>query len=92
MNYIIKAVVAACIIQVVAMLTMSAYVYDRSSHEARFFAAIAENNARLSATALVLEHRTEVQQQFSQEREQMKEYVDRTVNRKLSQSKHTGDK
>lgn len=88
MNSTIRAVVAACVMQMVASLSMSAYIYDRSNHEAKFFAAMAENNAKLAAASLVLVHRNDVQLQFALEREQMKAYVDRAVERKVSQAVH----
>lgn len=91
MKSVIYAVVIACTLEIVATLGMSAYIYERTNHEARFFAAVAENNARMAAAELVLKHRNDVQQQFSDEREQMKLYVDRTVENKIHQS-HTGGK
>lgn len=95
MNSVIKAVVIACCLQMIATLGMSAYIYNLSSHEAKFFSDMAENNAKLAAAELVLVHRNDVQRQFSEEREHMKLYVDQTVDRKVSQAIHiqpTGDK
>jgi hypothetical protein len=92
MNTVIKAVVVACTLEILATVGLFAYVYERSNHEARFFAAVAESNARMAAAELVQHHRSEVQQQFSEERDAMKLYVDRTVERKIIQSQYTGDK
>ncbi|ANJ57434.1 hypothetical protein PMA3_20635 [Pseudomonas silesiensis] len=81
MNSVIQAVVIACTLEILATVGLFAYIYERSNHEARFFAAVAESNARMAAAELVLHHRNEVQQQFADERESMKSYVDRTVER-----------
>jgi len=83
---IVKAVVIACTLEIVATLGMSVYIYDRSNHEAKFFAAVAENNARLAAAELVLSHRNDVLVQFALERQSMESYVDRTVERKITQA------
>lgn len=81
MKSVIQAVVIACTLEILATVGLFAYIYERSNHEARFFAAVAENNARMAAAELVLHHRNEVQQQFADERESMKSYVDRTFER-----------
>ena len=88
MNSVIKAVVIACTLEILATVGLFAYVYERSNHEARFFAAVAESNARMAAAELVLYHRNDVQQQFADEREQMKLYVDKTVEREVSEAVH----
>lgn len=46
-------------------------------------ASTVENNARLAAAELVLKHRNDVVQQFSYEREAMKEYVAKAIDRKI---------
>jgi hypothetical protein len=92
MRTIIKVVMFACLLQIIAVLSLSIYIYDRNSHEAKYLAAVAENNARLAAAELVLEHRTDVQVQFSLERQSMKEYVDQKVKRALIQLNRTGGK
>lgn len=92
MNSVIKAVAIACTLEILATVGLFAYVYERSNHEARFFAAVAESNARMAAAELVLHHRNDVQQQFADERESMKMYVDRAIERKIYQSKPIGDK
>jgi len=47
-------------------------------------ASAVENNARLAAADLVLQHRNDVVRQFADEREAMKEYVGKAVDRRAS--------
>jgi len=77
MNSIIQAMVICTVMQIIAMFGMSAYIYDRSTEQAKLYAA-----------ELVLHHRNDVQQQFADEREQMKLYVDKTVEREVSEAVH----
>lgn len=74
MNAIVQALVVCTTIQIIAMFGMGALIYDRSTEHAKYFAA-----------ELVLQHRNEVQQQFSTERESLKQYVDRAIERAASQ-------
>lgn len=91
MKSVIRAVVIACSLEIIATVGLFSYVYERSNHEAKFFAAVAESNARMAAAELVLHHRNEVQQQFADEREQMKLYVDKTVELRINQSHLRGN-
>jgi len=77
MNSIIQAMVICTVMQIIAMFGMSAYIYDRSTEQAKLYAA-----------ELVLHHRNDVQQQLSDERSQMKLYVDKTVEREVSKAVH----
>ncbi|WP_207265148.1 hypothetical protein [Pseudomonas sp. GW101-3H06] len=71
MQAVIQALVVSTMIQLIAMFAMSAYIFDKSTDQ---------------ASRLVLQHRNEVQQQFADEREQMKLYVDKRIDLKLSQA------
>lgn len=73
MNSIIQAMVICTVMQIIAMFGMSAYIYDRSTEQAKSY-----------AVGLVQHHRSEVQQQFSDERESMKSFVLTTVEREVS--------
>ncbi|MDQ0121543.1 H+/gluconate symporter-like permease [Pseudomonas lini] len=77
MNTTIQALVVATMIQVIAMFTMNAYLLDRTTDH---------------ASRLVQQHRTEVQQQFSDERQQMKSFVISTVEREVSKAVHNQTK
>lgn len=56
-----------------------------SISSAFWIASVAEDNARLAAADLVLKHRNDVQKQFSLEREEMKEYVSKAIDRNRMQ-------
>ncbi|WP_085691002.1 MULTISPECIES: hypothetical protein [unclassified Pseudomonas] len=66
----IKAIAIACTISICSAL---------------WFASAAENDARLAAAHLVLEHRNDVQVQFSHEREAMKGYISKAMDRNRMQ-------
>ena len=88
MNPLIRATAVACCLQIMACMGMSAYIYSSLNHEAQFFANVAESNARLAAAEMVLQHRNDVQRQFAYERNDMKSYVDRAVEREVSKAVH----
>ncbi|KEX94608.1 hypothetical protein HA62_06685 [Pseudomonas putida] len=76
MHSVIKAVVIAC--------TLLGLVV--------FIKVVTETNAREKSAQLVLQHRNEVQQQFADERQQMKSYVLSTVEREFSKATHNRPK
>ncbi|MGC3895182.1 hypothetical protein [Pseudomonas urmiensis] len=65
----VKIIAIACMISIVCAFGMS---------------TVAESNARVAAAELVLKHHNDVQQQFFYEREAMKEYVGKAIDRSLS--------
>ena len=77
MSTTIQALVVATMIQVIAMFAMNAYLLDKTTDH---------------ANRLVQQYRTEVQQQFADERESLKSYVDKTVEREVSKAVHNQTK
>ena len=77
MNTTIQALAVATMIQVIAMFAMNAYLLDKTTDH---------------ASRLVLQHRTEVQQQFNDERKQMQSFVMSTVEREVSKAVHNQTK
>ena len=77
MNEIIKALVITTAIQIISMLGMAVYMSDRAVDQAKYYAA-----------ELVRNVRNDTQMQFSQEREQLKDYIDRSVQNKVNQAIH----
>lgn len=78
MEPIVRALVVTTVIQIISMFGMTMYMSDRVIDQAKLYSA-----------ELVLKARNDTQMQFSIERESLKQYVDRAIERKISQSRHT---
>lgn len=76
MHSVIKAVVIAC--------TLLGFVV--------FIKGVTGTNATETSAQLVLQHRNEVQQQFADERQQMKSFVLSTVEREVGKAMHNQPK
>lgn len=79
MEPIVRALVVTTVIQIISMFGMTMYMSDRVIDQAKLYSA-----------ELVLKARNDTQMQFSMERESLKQYVDRAIERKISHPQHTG--
>ncbi len=83
----VKPIITAAVIHILVLGTLILVLFLQSNQTALQYARLAELSANSHAAALVLEHRNDVQKQFSVEREDMKQYVNDTVSRRITQLK-----
>ncbi|WP_408598060.1 hypothetical protein [Pseudomonas sp. PLMAX] len=77
MSSLIKTMVVIAAIQVTSMFVTTAYIFDKTTdHTGR----------------LLQQHRNELQQQFADEREQMKSFIMTAVQREVSKAIHSETK
>jgi membrane protein involved in colicin uptake len=86
MNSIIRAIAVAAIVQVVALGLLISYLFVHTDNMAKTYALLAERNANSYTTELVHDQYNRLQVERSQEREDMRRFVDRRIDLKISQA------
>lgn len=83
-----KSLFTATAAQILTLGCLIVVLYTQSVDTAKTYARLAELSANDHSSQLVLDSRNDTQHQFSVEREDMKRYVNETVDRKIAQFKH----
>ncbi|KPG99429.1 hypothetical protein AEQ67_09840 [Pseudomonas sp. RIT-PI-q] len=86
MNAIIRSVIVACVIQVIAFVSLGSYIYTRNNQQAAYYAAMAERNAAAYTDDVALRYYNELQVERSDERAALHEYIDKRIDLKLRQA------
>jgi membrane protein involved in colicin uptake len=86
MNSIIRAIAVAAIVQVVALGLLISYLFVHTDNMAKTYALLAERNANSYTTELVHDQYNRLQVERSQEREDMRRFVDRRIDLKINQA------
>lgn len=86
MNSIIKAIIIASVVQVVALCFATGYVYRQLTYEAAYFAALARSQAEVHANDVVLRFYNQLQKERSAERDDLYIYIDKRVDLKIHQA------
>lgn len=80
-----RSIITASIVQILILGALILVLWLQSNQTALQYSRMAELSANAYAAELVFNHRNDVQKQFSFEREDMKQYVEATVSRRINQ-------
>jgi membrane protein involved in colicin uptake len=83
---VIRAIVLAAIAQVMILALLIGYLFVHTDNMAKTYALLAERNANSYTTELVHDQYNRLQVERSQEREDMRRFVDRRIDLKISQA------
>ncbi|MBN3964314.1 hypothetical protein IMW75_03315 [Pseudomonas gregormendelii] len=85
MNGTIRAILAGAFLQILVGSGLTFYLFDHTTDMALRYAQMAERNAESYTDAAIQLHYNRMQIQFSEERESMRAYVQKTIDLKISQ-------
>lgn len=84
---VIRAIVLAAIAQVAILSLLVGYLFIHSDTMSQMYAAMAERNSARYTDQVVHDQYNRLQIERSQEREDMRQFVDKRIDLKLSQAK-----
>ncbi|MCW1242946.1 hypothetical protein OC610_00870 [Pseudomonas sp. SAICEU22] len=86
MNSIVKAVIIASVVQIVALCFVIGFVYHRSTYEAAYFAVLAQSHAEAHADDVALRFYNQLQKERSAERDDLHIFIDKRIGLKIHQA------
>lgn len=86
MMSIMKAVMLGTLLQIAVGASLTVYLFNHTSDTALQYAQMAERNANIYTDVIVRDQYNRLQREQSSEREDMKSWVDRRIDLKVSQA------